>query len=177
MLKIALPSKSCGDQASSGGLFSQAASRQAFSRPVKPQGLVLMCAILWSCFLQLSSSNSSQSKKPILIDSIFTQPDKLQLRFCPMGHYAASTFTSHVRIPFDYSALLQLQDKMIKCMDCCISDLDHFNFNLDQYNRATLNSTFKLYKSDIRQVFKLFKDLLASLPHIPEWQQLQWDIA
>jgi hypothetical protein len=85
-----------------------------------------------------------------------------------MGHYAASTFTSHIRIPFDYSALLQLQDKIIECMDRCIPDLDHFNFNLDQYNQATLNSTFKLYKSDIHQVFKLFKDLLASLPYIPE---------
>jgi hypothetical protein len=134
----------------------------------KPQAFVLTCAILWSSFLQLSSSNSSASKKPILIDSIFTQPDKLQLRFHPMGHCAASTFTSHVRIPFDYSALLQLQDKMIKRMDRCIPDLDRFNLNLDQYNRATLNSIFELYKSDIHQVFKLFKDLLASLPHVPE---------
>jgi hypothetical protein len=94
-----------------------------------------------------------------------------------MGHYAASTFTSHIRIPFDYSALLQLQDKRIEHMDCCITDLNRFNFNLDQYNRATLNSTFELYKSDLQQIFKLFKDLLASLPHVPEHQQRQWDIA
>jgi hypothetical protein len=94
-----------------------------------------------------------------------------------MGHYAASTFTSHVQIPFDYSALLQLQDKMIEHMNCCIPDLDRFNFNHDQYNWATLNSTFKLYKLHIRQVFKLFKDLLASLPHVPERQRRQWDIA
>jgi hypothetical protein len=93
-----------------------------------------------------------------------------------MGHYMASTFPSHIRIPFDYSALLQLQDKMIKHMDRCIPDLDRFNFNLDQYNRATLNSTFELYKSDICQVFKLFKDLLASLPHVPERQRSQRDI-
>ncbi len=94
-----------------------------------------------------------------------------------MGNYAASTFTSHVRIPFDYSALLHLQDKMIERMDACIPDLDHFNFKLDQYNQATLNSTFELYKSDINQVFKLFHDLLASLLHIPECQRRQWDIA
>ncbi len=94
-----------------------------------------------------------------------------------MGHYMASTFTSHVWIPFDYSALLQLRDKMIEQMDRYIPDLDHFNFNLDQYNWATLNSTFELYKSDIHQVFRLFKDLLASLPHDPERQQRQWDIA
>jgi len=62
-------------------------------------------------------------------------------------------------------------------MDCCIPDLNRFKFNLDQYNRAMLNSTFELYKSDIRHVFKLFRDLLASLPHVPERQRRQWDIA
>jgi len=94
-----------------------------------------------------------------------------------MGNYAASTFTSHVRIPFNYSALLYLQDKMIERMDCCIPDLDRFKFNLDQYNQATLNSTFELYKWDIKQVFKLFHVLLASLPHVPEHQRRQWEIA
>jgi len=92
-----------------------------------------------------------------------------------MGNYAASTFISHARIPFDYSALLQLQTKMFERMDPCIPDLDHFNFKLDQYNRAMLKSMFELYKSDIRQVFKLFQDLLASLPHVPERQRQQWD--
>jgi hypothetical protein len=64
-----------------------------------------------------------------------------------MGHYAASTFTSHIRIPFDYSALLHLQQKMIERMDSCLPDLDRFNFNPNEYNRATRNSTFELYKS------------------------------
>jgi hypothetical protein len=62
-------------------------------------------------------------------------------------------------------------------MDRCIPDLDRFNFKLDQYNRAMLNSTFELYKSNIKQVFRLFQDLLASLPHVPERQRRQWDIA
>ena len=94
-----------------------------------------------------------------------------------MGHYAASTFISHVRIRFDYSALLKLQDQMIERMDNCIPDLEKFNFKLSEYNRNTLNSTFELYKSDLRQVFNLFKDLLASLPHVPERQRRQWDVA
>ena len=94
-----------------------------------------------------------------------------------MGHYAASTFTSHVRIPFDYSALLNLQDQMIERMDRCIPDLDRFNFHLHEYDRKTINSTFELYKSDVKQIFKLFKDLLASLPHVPERQRRQWDVA
>jgi hypothetical protein len=167
MSQTTSPSKSSSHKASSRSIFTKKLpARSVFSTKGDPRTIVLTCAILWSCFLQLSSS--SQAKKPILIDSIFSQLDKLQLRFRPMGNYAASTFISHVRIPFDYSNLLQLQAKMIERMYHCFPDLDRFNFNLDQYNRATLNSTFELYKSDINQVFKLFKDLLASLPHVPE---------
>jgi hypothetical protein len=84
---------------------------------------------------------------------------------------------SLVMIPFNYSALLHLQQKMIDHMDQCIPDLDRFNFKLDEYNCVTLNSTFELYKSDIIQIFKLSQDVLASLPHVPERQQQQWDIA
>jgi hypothetical protein len=173
MQKASSPGKGCSYKTGPGIILTTTTS----SRPIfKPRNVILTIAILWSSFLQLSVSNL-QPKKPILIDSIFSQPDKLQLRFRPMGHYAASTFTSHIRIPFDYSALLQLQDKMIKRMDRCIPDLDRFNFNLNQRDRATLNSTFEIYKSDLKQVFKLFNDLLASLPHVPERQRRQWDVA
>jgi hypothetical protein len=175
MQKALSPSKGRGYQAGTRIILSKTTpSRFSFSKHGQPRAIVLTCAILWSCFLQLSTS---QTKKPILIDPIFSQPDKLQLCFCPMGNYAASTIISHLRIPFNYSALLHLQDKMIERMDRCIPDLDRFNFKLDQYNRAMLNSMFELYKSDIRQVFKLFQDLLASLSHVPERQRRQWDIA
>jgi hypothetical protein len=174
MQRTLLPSKSHGHQAGNRIILAKTTpSGFSFSKHGQPRAIVLTCTILRSCFLQLSTS---QTKKPVLIDSIFSQPDKLQLRFRPMGNYVASTFISHIRIPFDYSALLHLQDKMIEHMDRCIPDLDRFNFKLNQYNRATLNSMFELYKSDIRQVFKLFQDLLASLPHIPERQRRQWDI-
>ncbi len=155
-----------GHKAGSRGFLTKTASSGFI---FQPRTIILTIAVLWSSLLHFSTSNS-QSKQPIQIDSIFSQPAKLQLRFRPMGHYAASTFTSHVRISFDYSALLKLQDQMIECMDRCIPDLDRFHFNLDEYNRVTLNSTFELYKSDLKQVFKLFKDLLASLPHVPECQ-------
>jgi hypothetical protein len=66
---------------------------------------------------------------------------------------------------------------MIDRMDTSIAELNCFDFKLAEYNRVTLNSTFELYKSDTIQIFKLFQDLLASLPHILECQQRQWDIA
>jgi hypothetical protein len=153
MLKTSSPGKSGCHKTGSRIFFAKTTpSRSIFSKHGEPRAIVLTCAILWSCFLQLSTS---QAKKPILIDSIFSQPDKLHLRFHAMGNYAASTSISHIRIPFNYSALLQLQTRMFERMHRCIPDLDHFKFNLDQYNRATLNSTFELYKPD-RLVFKLF---------------------
>jgi hypothetical protein len=155
MQKTLTSSQSRGDQAGS----KTASHGSSSSKHRQPRAIVLTCAILWYCFLLLSTSHT---KKPILIDSIFSQLDKLQLRFHPMGNYAASTFTSHIRIPFDYSALLNLQDKMIEHMDRCIPDLDHFNFKLDQYNRATLNSTFELYKSYIKHFWKLFMTFLQA---------------
>ena len=147
MPQTSSPSKSGCHKAGYRLIFTKTTpSRSIFSKHREPRAIILTWAILWSCFLQLSTS---QNKK--LIDSIFSQPDKLQLRFCSLGNYAASTFISHVRIPFDYSALLQLQTKMFKQMDRCIPDLNCFNFKLDQYNLAMLNSMFGLYKSDIRQ--------------------------
>jgi hypothetical protein len=149
MQKTSATSKGCGHKTSTRIFLTEVTSYGSLSKHCKPKAIILTCAILWSCFLQLSTSSYSQTKKLILIDSIFSQPDKLQLCFHPMGNYAASTFTSHVRILFDYSALLQLQDRMIKLVDCCIPDLDRFNFHLDQYNWLTLNNTFELYKSNI----------------------------
>jgi len=134
MQKSLKPSQSCGDKTGARCVLTKTAShRSSFSKHGQPRAIVLTWTILWPCFLELSTS---QTKKAILIDSIFSQPDKLQLCFRPMGNYAASTFNSHVRIPFDYSALHQLQAKMFERMDCCNPDLDHFNFKLDQYNRA-----------------------------------------
>ena len=173
MSQAQAPGQGRRHQAGSRGFLPKTASSGFI---FQPRTVILTITVLWSSLLHFSTSNS-QAKQPILIDSIFSQPAKLQLRFRPMGHYAASTFTSHVRIPFDYSALLKLQDQMIEHMDRCIPDLDRFNFNLDEYNRKTLNSTFELYKSDLKQVFNLFKDLLASLPHVPERQRRQWDVA
>ncbi len=149
MLKAQAPGQGRCHKAGSRGFLPKTASSGFI---YQPRTAILTITVLWSSLLHFSMSNS-QAKQPILINSIFSQPTKLQLRFRPMGHYAASTFTSHVRIPFDYSALLKLQDQMIECMDRCIPDLEKFNFKLSEYNRNTLNSTFELYKSDLKQVF------------------------
>jgi len=121
--------------------------------------------------------SGAETKQPILIDTAFTQPEKLQLRFRPMGRYAASTFTSHIRIPFNYSSLVHLQSKMDRRLDKFLEDLDTFHFKIEDDTLRTIHSTFQIYRQNTKEIFKLFNDLLASLPHVHVRQRRQWDVA
>jgi len=120
--------------------------------------------------------SGADTKQPILIDSTFSQPPRLQLRFRPMGKYAASTYTSHIRISFNYSSLMDLQKKMNERLDNFLPDLLQWNFHINNETKATYKSIFKLYKQNTDEIFKLFTDLLASLPHVHERQRCQWDV-
>jgi hypothetical protein len=93
-----------------------------------------------------------------------------------MGKYAASTYTSHIRIPFNYSGLLNLQTKMNKRLNTFLATLYEYNFRINNWGNSTLNSTFQLCKQNTDEIFKLFNDLLISLPHVPARQCQQWDI-
>jgi hypothetical protein len=93
-----------------------------------------------------------------------------------MGKYAASTYTRNIRIPFNFSSLMDLQSKMNARLDNFLPDLLQWNFHLDNETKATYDSIFKLYKQNTDEIFKLFKDLLESLPHVHERQRRQWDL-
>jgi hypothetical protein len=94
-----------------------------------------------------------------------------------MGKYAASTFTSQIRIPFNYYSSISLQHKLNDRLDDFFDVLHHWNFTLDDLDVATMKSTFKLYKANTNEIFKLFHDLLASLLHVHEHHRQQWDVA
>jgi hypothetical protein len=122
--------------------------------------------------------SEAETKQPILIDSTFSQPTRLQLHFWPMGKYAASTFTSHISIPFNYSSLIGLQDKLNSRLDNFFDVLQKWNFTaLPELDVATLKSTFQLYKGNTNEIFKLFQDLLTSPSHIQERHHHQWYVA
>jgi hypothetical protein len=164
-------SKSGGHKTGTWGTFSTASTSTA-SKKVIMVNLLFLAAF----FTQMQYSDA-ETKPPILIDSEFTQPEKLQLRFRPMGKYAASTFMSHIRIPFNYSSLMDLQYKLDARLDQFLMDVTEFNFEMDESTTATLKSTFQIYKQNTREIFKLFHDLLASLPHVHERHRRQWDVA
>jgi hypothetical protein len=164
-------SQSGGNETGTWSPFS-AASRSTAGKKV----IMVNCLFLAAFFAQMQYSDT-ETKPPILIDSEFTQPEKLQLRFCPMGKYATSTFTSHIHIPFNYSSLMDLQYKLDDRLDQYLLDVTEFNFEMDESTTATLKSTFQIYKQNTREIFKLFHNLLSSLPHVHEQHYHQWDVA
>ncbi len=62
-------------------------------------------------------------------------------------------------------------------LDQFLLDVKEFNFEMDESTTATLKSTFQIYKQNTREIFKLFHNLLSSLPHVHEQQHRQWDVA
>jgi len=56
-------------------------------------------------------------------------------------------------------------------------DIDKYHFKIDDADLRTIHSTFQIYRQNTKEIFKLFNDLLASLPHVHARQRRQWDIA
>ncbi len=71
---------------------------------------------------------------------------------------------------------MDLQQKMNARLDNFFPDLLQFHFHISNETEATFKSIFSLYKQNTNEIFKLFTDLLESLPHVNEQQQRQWDI-
>jgi hypothetical protein len=72
---------------------------------------------------------------------------------------------------------MDLQKKMNARLDNFFPDLSNWNFQFSNKVEATYKSIFQLYKQNTNEIFKLFTDLLESLPHVHEQQRRQWDIA
>jgi hypothetical protein len=122
-------------KAGSGGLFTKA--REPLHISVTAINLLFLAA--FAIQMQFSTADT----KPLtLINSEFTHPEHLQLHFRPMDKYAASIYTSHIQIPFNYSGLIHLQRKMNDQLDGFFNTLKNWNFKFLDYEKSTLNSTF-----------------------------------
>jgi hypothetical protein len=71
---------------------------------------------------------------------------------------------------------LHQSQKLNDRLDDFFDVLHHWNFSVEDFDAATMKSTFKLYKANTNDIFKLFHDLLASLPHVHECHRRQWDV-
>ncbi len=164
-------SSSCGYQIGTRGIFT----KTKWPLNLGITAINLLFIIAFAIEMQFSEAKQKQA---ILINSEFSQPQWLKLCFQPMGKYAASTFTSHICIPFNYSSLIGNQHKLNNRLDNFFDILHNWNFTaLPGIDIAMLKSTLQLYKANTNDIFKLFHDLLTSLPHIQECHSRQWDMA
>ncbi len=72
---------------------------------------------------------------------------------------------------------MHLESKMGQRLDQFITDIDRYKFTTKDADRRTIQSTFEIYKQNTKEIFNLFNDLLASLPHVHVRQRRQWDVA
>jgi hypothetical protein len=57
--------------------------------------------------LKMNGAMAVPDPEPRLLDANAAEPAKLQLLFRPSGKYTASTHFIHVRVPFNFSKLLE----------------------------------------------------------------------
>ncbi len=65
-----------------------------------------LCFILELLALKMNRAMAVPDPEPRLLDANAAEPAKLQLLFCPSGKYEESTHFIHVRVPYNFSKLL-----------------------------------------------------------------------
>jgi hypothetical protein len=94
------------------GRSNKAGPRRFFTKAANP----CFCTFITSyyvCFnlellaLKMNGVMAVPDPELRLLDTNVAEPAKLQLLFCPSGKYAASTHFIHVRVPFNFSKLLE----------------------------------------------------------------------
>ncbi len=95
--------------------------------------------------------------EPRLLDTNAATPQKLQLLFRPSGKYAASTHFIHVRVPFNFSKLLETPAQIFQT----------YHTYIDKWPepfRTQVNEVADISKSCLADKLNDFTNILAALP-------------
>jgi len=95
--------------------------------------------------------------EPRLLDANTAEPAKLQLLFCPSGKYVALTHFIHVRVPFNFSKLLETPAQIFKT---------YHNY-IDKWPepfRTQVDEVADISKSCLADKLNDFTNILAALP-------------
>ena len=95
--------------------------------------------------------------EPRLLDANTATPQKLQLLFRPSGKYAASTHFIHVRVPFNFSKLLETPAQIFQTYQSYIDKWPE-PFRTQVYEVADIS------KSCLADKLNDFTNILAALP-------------
>jgi hypothetical protein len=97
---------------------NKACARGFFTKAANPCFRTILSTSFFFFFLELLALklNRAQAVPDLelsLVDSNFVEPNKLQLLFRPSGKYMAFTHFIHIRVPFNFSQLLQTSELIL----------------------------------------------------------------
>jgi hypothetical protein len=95
--------------------------------------------------------------EPRLLDANAAEPAKLQLLFRPSGKYAASTHFIHVRVPFNFSKLLDTPTKIF----------EQYQTYIDKWPepfRTQVDKVAGISRSCLSDKLNDFNNILVTLP-------------
>jgi hypothetical protein len=107
--------------------------------------------------LKMNGAMAVPDPEARLLDANAAEPAKLQLLFCPSGKYAASTHFIHVRVPFNFSKLLETPDQIFQ----------HYRQYTEKWPepfRTQVNEVADISKSCLADKLNDFNNILAALP-------------
>jgi hypothetical protein len=125
------------------------------------------CTILTSSYffilellaLKMNEAHAVPDLELSLLDSNFIEPSKLQLLFRPSGKYAASTHFIHIRVPFNFSQLLNTPDLIF----------NQYHGYIEQWPppfRTQVEEIAEISRSCLADKIINFVDILDALPQL-----------
>ena len=94
--------------------------------------------------LKMNGAMAVPDPEPRLLDTNTAEPTKLQLLFHPSGKYASSTHFIHVRVPFNFSKLLDTPAQIF----------DHYQSYTEKWPEP--------FKTQVREVADISQSCLAN---------------
>jgi hypothetical protein len=138
------------------------APRRFFSKAANPCfhtfiASYYLCFILELLALKMNGAMAVPDPELRLLDVNAAEPTKLQLLFCPSGKYAASSHFIHVRVPSNFSKLLETPAQIFK----------HYQTYIDKWPepfRMQVNEVTYISKSCRADKLNDFTNILVAPP-------------
>jgi hypothetical protein len=141
------------DKANTGGFLTKAAN-PCFCAFIASY---YVCFILELLALKMNGAMAVPDPELRLLDANAATPQKLQLLFRPSGKYAASTHFIHVRVPFNFSKLLETPAQIFQTYQTYIA-------KWPEPFRTQVDEVADISKSCLADKLNDFNNILAALP-------------
>ncbi len=144
------------------GRHNKAGPRSFFSKAATPcfRSFIASYYVFFILELQALKMNGAlevPDPEPRLLDANAATPAKLQLLFRPSRKYAASTHFIHVRVPFNFSKLLETPANIFQTYHAYID-------KWPEPFRTQVEEVAEISRSCLEEKLNDFSNMLAALP-------------